>query len=73
MSKRLLVGCRTCWCLQVFFAIAFAASGVAGAQMAFPDVTKASGAVKRVFTVIDRQPAIKRNAGMTLPLFTPHL
>ena len=30
--------------------------------MAFPDITKASGAVKRVFSVIDRQPGINPNA-----------
>ena len=47
--------------LQVFFAIAFAAIGIANAQMAFPDITKASGAVKRVFAVIDRVPAILPN------------
>ena len=29
--------------------------------MAFPDITKASGAVKRVFSVIDRQPGINPN------------
>ena len=47
--------------MQVFFAIAFAAIGIANAQMAFPDLTKASGAVKRVFSVIDRVPAILPN------------
>lgn len=49
--------------MQVFFAIAFAAIGIANAQMAFPDLTKASGAVKRVFSVIDRVPAILPNLG----------
>ena len=49
--------------MQVFFAIAFAAIGIANAQMAFPDLTKASGAVKRVFSVIDRVPAILPNFG----------
>ena len=47
--------------LQVFFAVAFSAIGIANAQMAFPDITKASGAVKRVFSVIDRVPAILPN------------
>ena len=47
--------------LQVFFAVAFSAIGIANAQMAFPDITKASGAVKRVFSVIDRMPAILPN------------
>ena len=31
--------------------------------MTFPDITKASGAVKRVFSVIDRVPAILPNFG----------
>lgn len=53
--------------LQVFFSIAFAAFGVANAQMAFPDLTKASGAVKRVFSVIDRVPAILPNLGSGTP------
>ena len=57
-------------CLQVFFSIAFAASGIAGAQMAFPDVTKASSAVKRVFSGIDRQPG-SADAGMSPPLHVP--
>ncbi len=47
--------------LQVFFCIAFSAFGVASAQQAFPDITKASGAVKRVFAVIDRVPSILPN------------
>ncbi len=47
--------------LQVFFSIAFSAIGIANAQMAFPDITKASGAVKRVFSVIDRVPSILPN------------
>ena len=55
--------CSVPWLLlvQVFFAIAFSAIGIANAQMAFPDITKASGAVKRVFSVIDRMPAILSN------------
>lgn len=31
--------------------------------MAFPDIAKASGTVKRVFSVIDRQPGINPNTG----------
>lgn len=31
--------------------------------MSFPDITKASGAVKRVFSVIDREPSINPNTG----------
>ena len=45
--------------LQVFFAIVLGAVGLTQAQMAFPDVAKASGASKRVFSVIDRQPLIQ--------------
>ncbi|KAK9861269.1 hypothetical protein WJX84_002505 [Apatococcus fuscideae] len=45
--------------LKVFFAILLGAVGLTQAQMAFPDVAKASGASKRVFTVIDRQPLIQ--------------
>ncbi|KAL0036182.1 hypothetical protein WJX79_007336 [Trebouxia sp. C0005] len=47
--------------LKVFFCIAFSAFGLASAQQAFPDITKASGAVKRVFAVIDRVPSILPN------------
>lgn len=60
---RLLPDACICAGMQVFFAIAFAAIGIANAQMAFPDLTKASGAVKRVFSVIDRVPAILPNLG----------
>ncbi len=45
--------------LQVFFAIVLGAVGLTQAQMAFPDVAKASGASKRVFAIIDRQPLIQ--------------
>ena len=48
----------SCW-WQVFFAIVLGAIGLTQAQMAFPDVAKAGGASKRVFTVIDRQPLIQ--------------
>lgn len=44
--------------LKVFFAILLAAMGISQARETFPDITKASGAVQRVFTVIDRDSAI---------------
>jgi hypothetical protein len=44
--------------MQVFFGIVLAAFGASQAQMAFPDLTKAKGAVTRVFTAIDRKPPI---------------
>ena len=43
----------------MFFAIVLGAVGLTQAQMAFPDVAKASGASLRVFTIIDRQPLIQ--------------
>ncbi|KAK9810283.1 hypothetical protein WJX72_007941 [[Myrmecia] bisecta] len=48
--------------LKVFFAILMSAFGISQAQMAFPDLTKASAAVVRVFSVIDRKPKIDSNA-----------
>ena len=44
--------------LKVFFAILLAAMGISQARETFPDLTKASGAVQRVFSVIDRRSAI---------------
>ena len=44
--------------LKAFFSILLAAFGLAQAQMAFPDMGKASAAVQRVFAVIDRVPEI---------------
>lgn len=44
--------------LKAFFSILLAAFGLGQAQMAFPDMGKASAAVQRVFEVIDRVPAI---------------
>lgn len=60
-AAMLLCVSQTSWVmmLQVFFAIVLGAVGLTQAQMAFPDVAKASGASKRVFSVIDRQPLIQ--------------
>lgn len=44
--------------LKVFFSILLAAMGISQARETFPDLTKASGAVQRVFSVIDRHSAI---------------
>ena len=44
--------------LKVFFAILLAAMGISQARVAFPDLSKAAGAVPRVFSVIDRPSAI---------------
>lgn len=44
--------------LKVFFTILLAAMGISQARDTFPDITKASGAVQRVFSVIDRDSAI---------------
>ena len=42
----------------MLLAIIMAAIGMGQAQLAFPDVTKAKAATERVFSVIDRTPAI---------------
>lgn len=44
--------------LKVFFSILLAAMGISQARETFPDLTKASGAVQRVFSVVDRHSAI---------------
>lgn len=44
--------------LKVFFAILLAAMGISQARVTFPDISKAAGAVPRVFSVIDRKSAI---------------
>ena len=44
--------------LKVFFAILLSAMSISQARETFPDITKASGAVQRVFSVIDRHSAI---------------
>ena len=44
--------------LQAFFAIFLSAMGAAQAQLFFPDVAKGKSATQRVFTIVDRQPAI---------------
>ncbi|CAG9460904.1 unnamed protein product [Pedinophyceae sp. YPF-701] len=41
--------------LKALFAVIFAAIGLGQAQMAFPDLGKAMGAVKHVFTALDRK------------------
>eukprot|EP00891_Asterochloris_glomerata_P003655 jgi/Astpho2/3655/e_gw1.00059.3.1_t len=42
--------------MQVFLAIVLGAMGASQAQMAFPDVARAGGAIQSVFGVIDRKP-----------------
>ena len=44
--------------LSSFMLIFMAALGIAQAQIYFPDVTKGKAAIQRVFTIIDRRPAI---------------
>lgn len=44
--------------LKVFFAIILAAMGISQARLTFPDISKASGAVQRVFSILDRTSAI---------------
>jgi len=47
--------------LAVFFAVVMAAMGASQAQMGFPDSAKASGAIKRIFAVVDRTPKVDPN------------
>lgn len=44
--------------LQSYLAVMFAAMGLAQAQMDFPHVANAGGAVKRIFPLLWRKPAI---------------
>jgi hypothetical protein len=44
--------------LQAFFAVFYVAFGISQSAMAFPDLGKASAAVRRVFSIIDRKPQI---------------
>eukprot|EP00879_Flechtneria_rotunda_P003779 GHRR01004019.1.p1 GENE.GHRR01004019.1~~GHRR01004019.1.p1 ORF type:complete len:1293 (+),score=472.26 GHRR01004019.1:779-4657(+) len=44
--------------LKAFMCVLFAALGLAQAQVGFPDLAKAKGALQRVFPIIDRTPAI---------------
>jgi len=44
--------------LKAFLAVLMAAMGVAQAQIGFPDVGKAKGAVRRIFPIIDRKSKI---------------
>ena len=53
---------------QVFFAILLMAFGLANAQAAFPDVSKASASVQNIFSILDRKPTIdSRRPGTSLP------
>lgn len=44
--------------LKAFFCVLFAALGLAQAQLGFPDIAKAKGALQRVFPIVDRTPQI---------------
>ena len=52
---------------QVFFAIFLGAMGAAQAQLFFPDVAKGKAATQRVFTIIDRVPAIDASSQVRAP------
>ena len=53
--------------MQVFLAIVLGAMGASQAQMAFPDVARAGGAIQSVFGVIDRKPQQPQLLGTLSP------
>ena len=50
--------------VQVFLAIVLGAMGASQAQIAFPEVASAGGAIQSVFGVIDRKPQQPQLQGM---------